>query len=392
MIRALAYLMFQSWKNRMTMRIKRLKQPKYLFGAVVGVAYFYLYFYRYMFRPRHFGPGQGLTFTPETVAWLEPLGALILLVIVLLAWVIPHGRAALVFSEAEVAFLFPAPVGRRTLIHYKLLKSQIRILFSVFFLTLVSARFMAGGIAWIHALGWWVILSTLNLHFIGSSFTRTMLLEKGMSNWKRRVLVLVVVAAAAVSIGLWAKHTITPPDAAQINGPSDLEYYLENALNSGPAFYLLYPFRLVVRPYLQTTFGDFLLVVGPALLLMALHYVWVVRSNVAFEEASIEASKKSAERLTTMRANRGRIAVPKKKKRAPFKLRPQGLPAIGFLWKNLIGAGQVFTFRFWILMVWIVVVGSHAGEGKFEWNDRSLRCWASSRYCFWPCRLSWVRN
>jgi hypothetical protein len=33
---------------------------------------------------------------------------------VLLAWMIPHERAALTFTEAEVAFLFPAPVTRRT--------------------------------------------------------------------------------------------------------------------------------------------------------------------------------------------------------------------------------------------------------------------------------------
>ena len=110
-----------------------------------------------------------------------------LFVIVLLAWIIPHERAALTFTEAEVAFLFPAPVTRRTLIHFKLLRSQLRIFFSVLLLTLFSRRF--GGNAWIHALGWWLILSTLNLHFLGSSFARTMLLDRGISNWLRRLLV-----------------------------------------------------------------------------------------------------------------------------------------------------------------------------------------------------------
>ena len=110
-----------------------------------------------------------------------------LFVIVLLAWIIPHERAALTFTEAEVAFLFPAPVTRRTLIHFKLLRSQLRIFFSVLLLTFVSRRF--GGNAWIHAFGWWLMLSTLNLHFLGSSFARTMLLDHGVSNWLRRLLV-----------------------------------------------------------------------------------------------------------------------------------------------------------------------------------------------------------
>src|SRR5205085_7964459 len=110
----------------------------------------------------------------------------------LLAWMVPHQRAALAFTEAEVAFLFPAPVTRRGLIHFKLLRSQTAILFTTVLLTLVANRF--GGRAWIHAAGWWVILSTLNLHFLGSSFARTLLLERGISNWRRRLGILLLLA------------------------------------------------------------------------------------------------------------------------------------------------------------------------------------------------------
>ena len=74
---------------------------------------------------------MNLTLSPEHLQLFELVGALALFVIVLLAWIIPHERAALTFTEAEVAFLFPAPVSRRTLIHFKLLRSQLRIFFSV---------------------------------------------------------------------------------------------------------------------------------------------------------------------------------------------------------------------------------------------------------------------
>ena len=76
-------------------------------------------------------------------------GALALFVIVLLAWIIPHERAALTFTEAEVAFLFPAPVTRRTLIHFKLLRSQLGIFFTTLLLTLFSRAIRRQ--SWIHA-------------------------------------------------------------------------------------------------------------------------------------------------------------------------------------------------------------------------------------------------
>ena len=43
------YLQYHSIKNRTVMRIKRLKQPKYLVGGIVGGLYFYWYFFRTLF-------------------------------------------------------------------------------------------------------------------------------------------------------------------------------------------------------------------------------------------------------------------------------------------------------------------------------------------------------
>src|SRR2546428_13515764 len=184
MIAALVCRQYHSIKNRTVMRVKRLKQPKYLLGGIVGAAYFYFFFFRRLGG----APGQPQSWAlwagPADPVLYESLGALVLLAIVLLAWLVPHERAALAFTEAEVAFLFPAPISRRGLIHFKLLRSQTAILFTTLLLTLVSNRF--GGRNWVHAAGWWLILSTLNLHFLGSSFARTLLLEHGISNWQRR--------------------------------------------------------------------------------------------------------------------------------------------------------------------------------------------------------------
>lgn len=354
MIAALFYLQWISLRNRLAMRVRRMKQPKYLFGAIVGGLYFYFYFFRYLFHaaPRGHSPfGQS---SPDALALWEAGGALILFVIVLLAWIIPHQRTALIFSEAEIAFLFPAPITRSGLVHFKLIRSQVRIFFTVFFLTLVSNRF--GGNAWIHAAGWWLIFSTLNLHFLGCSFARTMLMDHGISNWRRRTIILVLLAAVVTLVIAWANKTIPRLEISETTNADELKDYLQQVLLSGPVPYLLYPFRLMVRPFFSPNWLSFLRALGPMLLVLALHYVWVVFSDVQFEEASIDASQKMAVRIAEIRSgNRRPFQGKARKTRAPFRLAPTGFAPMALVWKNLIGAGQIVSVRLWLMLA---VVGA----------------------------------
>jgi ABC-2 type transport system permease protein len=357
MTSALFYLQYHSFRNRLVSRFKRLKQPKYLIGALVGGLYFYWYFFRYLFQG--YGTGRpsaaNLAFSPEHRLVMESLGALVLFVIMLMAWIVPHERAALTFTEAEVVFLFPAPVTRRMLIHFKLMRSQLRILFSVLILTLFSRRF--GGNAWIHALGWWLILSTLNLHFLGSSFARTMLLDRGISNRCRRLLVFGLAATMVGVVWLWAKRTLPPLDYIVQPDFNVILDYAHRFLTAGPALYVLYPFRLVVRPFLAPEAAAFFSALPVALLIFLLHYLWVIYSDVAFEEASVAASQKLAARLAAARAGNWQGAKKNQKAKRPwFNLTTSGPSATAFLWKNLIGVGQVFSPRLWIALIVIVVV------------------------------------
>jgi len=357
MIAALFYLQVQSTRNRIVSRFKRLKQPKYLLGAIAGGLYFYFYFFRYLFR----GMGSDGRHTmnagipPEYLPLAEAAGALILFIIVVFAWLVPGDRAALTFTEAEVAFLFPAPVTRRNLIHFKLIRSQLRILFSALLLTIFSHRL--GGQAWIHALGWWLILSTLSLHFLGASFARTLLLDRGVSNRWRRLIVFALVAGLVTLVWQWAKRTLPAPTSGDLADFNGVTHYALQVLSTGPALFLLYPFHLVARPFLAPDVSTFVMALAPALLIFALHYLWVTGSDVAFEEASIEASQKLATRVAAIRAGNwqatGKIQKPK---RAWFKLTPTGPAAVALLWKNLIGVGRIFTPRLWIMLAVILMV------------------------------------
>jgi hypothetical protein len=348
---ALFYYQRHWWWNRLLTRIRRLRQPKYLFGAIVGGLYFYWYIFRALGRG-----GRGGRIPPEHQDMAQAIAALVLLVMVLLAWVLPHSRAALSFTEAEVAFLFPAPIGRRTLIHFKLLKSQAVIFFSAVFMTFIG-RSWGGGHFVIRALGWWVVFATLNLHSLGCSFARTMLMDRGLSNWLRRVLVLGVVGVMAAGIIFWLHYTVPPPPMAW----ATMDYgwlgrYANQILHSGPLPYLLFPFRLVVAPCFAVNAGQFLIALGPALAVMGLLYWWVIRSNVAFEEASVELSRKTAERMAAIRSGNWQAARKSNKAgRSPFQLRPTGLPAVALFWKNLTSAGSLVRARVLVFLVWIVI-------------------------------------
>ncbi len=185
MLSALIYLQAATTRNRLAVRLRRLRQPRYFLGAVVGGLYLASVFSRGFTGYGNRGSDGSIPMFPPEV-W-ELLAGLALFVYFLLTWLVPHERAALVFTEAEIAFLFPAPVRRSTLVQYKLIKSQLGILFTVLFLTLVSPR--PGGIeaAAMRAVGWWILLSTIQLHTLGSSFARTILLERGVSNGRRRL-------------------------------------------------------------------------------------------------------------------------------------------------------------------------------------------------------------
>jgi len=361
MIAAFLYLQIVSARNRLVSRFQRLRQPKYLLGAVVGGLYFYFYFFRYLFLG-HNGRIAQAALPPEYGAVVESLAALLLFIIVLLAWLLPGDRAALTFTEAEVAFFFPAPVSRRMLVQFKLVRSQLRIFFSALLLTLFSRRF--GGHVLIHAFGWWLILSTMSLHFLGASFARTLLLDHGISNRRRRLLVTALAAGLGIFVWQWTKKTLPPPTAADTADLTALANYAQQVLHTGPAEGLLYPFHLLARPFFAADAAAFFSALAPALLLFLLHYLWVTFADVAFEEASIEASQKLAERVAAMRAGNWQAAKKTQKaKRAWFRLTPTGPAATALLWKNLIGVGQIFTARLWLILA-IIVIALVAGFGQ----------------------------
>ncbi len=341
-IQALFFLQSRSLWNRLRTRIRRLRQPKYLVGAVVGLAYFYIYVGRFvlggLFFPRSGTPGSPMAagFDLNQRQLLEGMAATGVFFFMLGAWVFAGPRSALAFTETELAHLLPAPISRRTLIRYKLASLQTGLLISSLVLWFLAGRLLAGGHALLRIGGWWVVLAALSLHALGASFVVQRLTERGLSSWLRRTLGCLVGFAVGGALVWWSRSTFL----AEGGIPSSFDAWRSlghHAFTSGPAPWLLGPFRLLVRPWLATSGTEFAIAIGPALLVLAGLFLWVDRSDVAFEEASLERARRWADRIADASSRQHRVGMPKPTVRpAAFSLRPEGNPAVALAWKHLI--------------------------------------------------------
>jgi hypothetical protein len=343
-ISALWFLQSRSLYNAAKARLLRLRQPRYLIGGIVGIGYLWAVFFRRFFQTRTTANIGGWDLSPETAGWIEAAAALALAVYVVSVWVFAGDRASLAFTEAEVSFLLPAPVSRSALLNFRLLRAQPGILLSTFFFNLFTGRSHSLFEWFSHGFTLWLVFTLLFLHSIGASFAIQRLTERGLAGWRRRLVVLTIVLCLVGAVYAWIQAA---PAAAPVRDLDALQDRIRALMSAGPAPWLLAPFRWVVRPWFTRTLSEFLVALGPALLILVGHYLWVVRANVSFEEAALEASRKAAVLLAAARSGNLHQLAPPKVRRDPFPLPSLGFPPLALLWKNLIAAGQLFTGRIW---------------------------------------------
>jgi ABC-2 type transport system permease protein len=360
MAHALLYLRVTSLVGRVRSRLRRLRQPKYLAGALVGAAYVYFSFLR-----RSHGPYSGHGSSPnapgfpsEVFAFFPELAAVVLLVILVVNWATPR-QASLAFSEAEIAFLFPAPVNRRLLVHYRVLGSQLAIVFTALILAVVFGRGRGfGGNPWFHAVGWWLILATLNLHFTGTSFVYSKLLNRSMTTGRRKVATIGLVWVLVSALIVWAWSALRPPQQSDLGSLREFANHLGAQLRVGPLRWLLMIPQALVAPYFADSAYGFLRSLGPAFALLVTHYFWVVHTEVSFEEASIARAEKRAARIRAVRQGDWRQqSAARKAQPPPFNLQKAGRPETAFLWKNLLASSGFFRPKAALVALAIVVGG-----------------------------------
>ena len=343
---AALFLYVATIKNR---ALRLVRHPKYLVFAALGLFAFGNRLFFGVVSPLSRGE-HGRAFEPDAAAALGPTTLLLVaagvFVYVALLWIFGSEEASLPFTEAEVRFLFSAPIGRGALLHYKIAQTLIGSLFGALVLTVVGGRGKSSGF---FALGFFLALATLALHRIGAAFARTSLAERGTTAERRRLVTLAV--AALIACAFLAAFAATAKTLPRL-GESPAAWL--EALSAWPRehaetlSWVLLPLTAPARVMFATSLGELLRALPAALALLALHYAWVVSSVVAFEEASAAAAETRAKNTTRTRSGRRALRAGAR----PFALAATGAPWVALAWKSL--AASAITRRTGLAMIAVV--------------------------------------
>lgn len=308
-------------RNRLRQQLRRLKQPKYLVPTIVGISYLWFFVWRRLFLG---APGTNrLTpfSSPSLLPTVESVVVLVALVQTLFIWLLPGDRAQVGFNEGEVQFFFPAPVTRRWLLNFKLMKRIIGVVLGA----IVTALFMSRGLralganAMTFGVGAGLAFITLYLHRVAATFTKDRLREIG-PGWMIGFWCLTLGGLTLVSVFLW-------------RGWRNFEVGLKTLTEVHPIDWLTFPMRLISKVMFATDASHFLAALPGALGLVVAHYVWLLLVLVPFEESALQASELRA-RMSP--GSRRREVRPTKV--FALKLAATGRPEVAILWKNWLAA------------------------------------------------------
>jgi len=340
---ALAWLLVRGVVNRTVRRARRARQPRYAVALVAGLAYLWFIV----------GPRREAVFTdvkPDGTAHLAyALGCAVL---VASWWLFGSDEVALNFSTAEVQMLFPAPLTRRQLVAFKLLQAQMLIVVNVFFWTALLGR--APGSIIERPVSLWIVFTTLYLHRVGSSLVRESAAQHGAAGMRRHLAAFIVVAAAAVAL-VWGIAAQMPALRAALVSGNTLGAAVA-VLHSPTSKAVLSPFRLLLAPVFTPSSVAWFGAVWPALLIVAVHVVWVLRTDAAFEEA---AAANASRRALAVAKRAGRTSMPAAggvRRRFRLPLPARSTPAVAIAWKNIVALGRTLAARTVIAIVIIVVL------------------------------------
>ncbi len=360
MFRVFAYLTIVSIRNRFVTMVKQIRNPRYAIAMLIGGIYiwFFLFNRTQLPRGRSDGPFQSVE--------VELLAAVGMFILFMRWWLFGNDRSALAFTPAEIQFFFPAPVTRRALIQFKLLRAQLAIIFNAMLWVLIFGRGGSELPPVLRAISIWALFTIFMLHRLGATLVRTATAQHGRAGAKRNVIALAIFGSATAGL-LWTGIQAYPA-VRNLSGIGAILRALPPVLEQPVPNALLAPFRILLAPTFAHTPTEWVRAFLPLLLIAGLHYLWVIRTELAFEDAAVEASAQRARRIEAIRARRsGGVKPVRAGNRSWIPLAPRGHPAVAILWKNVLaftrtsGRGAV-AIPLAILASSIVLIISSSGE------------------------------
>ena len=327
MLGASLYIVVCSTRNLLLARLRRLREPRYLLGAAFAVVYFYfvLVVPRRAAGRRGAG-GRGIPSSPALDRYGLSLAGAAVFLLAALAWILPSKSTLFRFTEAETAFLFPAPVSRRQLLIYRLMRSQVGLLFAAmlpaFLMAAPGTTSIPGRL--LRGIALWVTFATIRIYFAGVTMARQRLRS---ADPRARLLAwapLLATAGAVVVVAVPVARAVTmlpdlpfPEMVAQFGA----------ATTTGLPGVVLWPFRTLVAPVVAQGGVPYLEALAGSLVVLLLSIAWVLKSDEVFLAAIDEP-------VTQEPADGRRARREPRPRSAGWPLALSGRTETALMWKN----------------------------------------------------------
>ncbi len=315
---ALFYLITRSYANSVLVKLRRLRQPKYLVAMLIGILWLGTVFGSFFFRRP--GGSSGAAFTAETA--LLPIALGLTLLALITGWLSPISKGALNLNENEAAWLFAAPLSRGALFTYHFLKPQWAIFVACFFATIWWHR--QTGKPQLPALwAMWLTWNLFSLHNFAMAVIWQDLVKRRMLTGILKtgaLLCFLIVLVLVVQVG-WQAYA-TQGDASTTAAWPQLQQVLA-------------PVTLLLAPFTADSWSSALLQSGPMLALIAICAGIIVSGKTPWVEATLESIVVRQERLVSMRAGRAWWKKPEVRHAGDelFSMASTGPAWQAFLWK-----------------------------------------------------------
>ena len=367
--RALWFLYSRSWQNRVRLQLRRLRQPRYMVGALAMSAYVV----SLLLRPT----ADVIVGTDFNLLDVRQLLSIAGIALALGAWWLAAPTdSALAFSPAEVYFLFPAPVKRRTLVQARLFSVQAVLLLQVLIWTLLLRRGDGDLNGALRAVGLWVLFTTISLHRLGATLARTHAPDAPRRKPVARSLAVLFLVTLAVQVALTAGAAIDTWRSAIGDGSSDAarvvfgrmmagRMAVQTVLDDPIVHAMLWPIRAITAPAFARDASAWLAALPGAGGVLLLHYFWILRDPQPFEELAVGSSARFADRVARMHRG-GATSARTRDVRFGWSLALTGHPAVALAWKNATAAMRTFRPRpiivTIVIVIAVVVVTSRNGD------------------------------